>query len=519
MNVFISTIAIAFSLLSSPLLFSQEKYFCDKKLESFPIQQNGREKPLYVHAKETIKYLTGKTKVGNYSATEAYCLMSLVAFGFALPQDLVLKTKIEHPDLQSFLELKSPFEITFPELLLRKDDLRFESVKQKDENSYKKAINRLFNQLGLYSSVTQGTDWMAPFIQNQQIEWIPITSFLSQEKIQSLQGGALGISEYFAQVEKDFEKIGGKKTAFEYSFAKFNLPLWSFIITLIALFVLSLDKNRKNLNLASKIVVGLSFFLQLIYIICRIYISGRAPITNMYETVLFSGFASLILAMIIGHFKKDKSFLVVGLAYNALTLLMMNFSGGLLSSSISPLVPVLRDNFWLSTHVITIILSYGALALSWVLANILLLKMRFSVVSSQEVKQQCDYLYLILKFGTTLLAAGILLGGVWADYSWGRFWGWDPKETWSLIVFCLYMAILHGRYTNWIPNHRFIPLVAAAFLSVMMAWFGVNYILASGLHSYGFSEGGAVFLGLFTLVQLVLLAITWHRRVNQKLNT
>ena len=107
-----------------------------------------------------------------------------------------------------------------------------------------------------------------------------------------------------------------------------------------------------------------------------------------------------------------------------------------------------------------------------------------------------------------MLGAGIILGGVWADYSWGRFWGWDPKETWSLIAFVIYMAILHGRYTSWIPNKRFIPLVAGAFMSIMMAWFGVNYILASGLHSYGFSEGGAVFLGSFFLVQTVIIVLT-----------
>ena len=106
-----------------------------------------------------------------------------------------------------------------------------------------------------------------------------------------------------------------------------------------------------------------------------------------------------------------------------------------------------------------------------------------------------------------LLAAGIILGGVWADYSWGRFWGWDPKETWSLIVLLVYMAILHGKSTSWIPPHRFVPMVAGAFMTVMMAWFGVNYILASGLHSYGFSEGGAIFLVSFFSIQIAILLL------------
>lgn len=132
-------------------------------------------------------------------------------------------------------------------------------------------------------------------------------------------------------------------------------------------------------------------------------------------------------------------------------------------------------------------------------------------MSPADERYYSDLIYTCLKYGTVMLAAGIILGGVWADYSWGRFWGWDPKETWSLIVLCLYMAILHGKYTSWIPNGRFFLLVAAAFMSVMMAWFGVNYILATGLHSYGFSEGGAIFLGSFFIAQILILALTYTK--------
>jgi ABC-type transport system involved in cytochrome c biogenesis permease subunit len=236
-----------------------------------------------------------------------------------------------------------------------------------------------------------------------------------------------------------------------------------------------------------------------------VLISGRAPITNMYETVMFSGFGALVLAVGLTLWKKDRTFLWGGLAYNVLCLMMMRFANNMLDPSIGPLVPVLRDNFWLSTHVTTIILSYAALALSWVLANVVLGRQLFNQAS--DVRYQSEMIYTCLKVGVVTLAAGIILGGVWADYSWGRFWGWDPKETWSLIVLLVYMAILHGRSTAWIPPKRFVPLVAAAFMSVMMAWFGVNYILATGLHSYGFSEGGAVFLGSFFAIQTAFLGI------------
>jgi ABC-type transport system involved in cytochrome c biogenesis permease subunit len=150
-------------------------------------------------------------------------------------------------------------------------------------------------------------------------------------------------------------------------------------------------------------------------------------------------------------------------------------------------------------------MSYGALALSWIMSNLALIKVRFGKMANFSLKSANDAVYTCVKVGIVLLAAGIILGGVWADYSWGRFWGWDPKETWSLIALCIYMIILHGKYTSWISPTRFIPAISLAFLSIMMAWFGVNYILAAGLHSYGFSEGGAIFLGSFFAFQIILV--------------
>ena len=247
----------------------------------------------------------------------------------------------------------------------------------------------------------------------------------------------------------------------------------------------------------------------------RMFISGRAVITNMYETVMFSGLGAHIIALVLTIWKKERNFLMAGMGYNVLCLMMMKFANNMLDPAISPLVPVLRDNFWLSTHVTTIIMSYAALALSWLLANIVLIRLTFKGATGAEVRDQTNQIYTCIKCGVVLLATGIILGGVWADYSWGRFWGWDPKETWSLIVLLVYMAILHGKYSNWITNRRFIPLVAGAFMSVMMAWFGVNYILATGLHSYGFSEGGAIFLGSFFAIQSGLLALTALRLRNQ----
>lgn len=497
---------ILMSLFISFGSFARDTYFCRPELlNDLPAQQNGRVKPLYVHTTETMRYLTGKSKVEELDATTAYCLLNLRAA--QLPVDVKLMAKIEHVDLIKFLELKDGEHfIEFDKLVDEVQNIRVEMMKQKDETSYKKSLGKLMNQIGLYKAITEGNDWMLPELNGNEVSWVPFSLFMNEAKFNEAKEKAAEPFTYMFEKTKEMAKQHVKAPyAFEYILTKAHLHSWSLLISLLALGFLVIFKK---FGLAL-VFTSVSVVLQLILIVGRVYISGRAPITNMYETVMFSGFGALILAMSIGHVKKEKTYIFMGLAYNVCTLMMMNFATGMLSSSISPLVPVLRDNFWLSTHVTTIIMSYGALALSWILANTVLFRRRFGGgLSSVDERYYSDLIYTTLKWGTIMLAAGIILGGVWADYSWGRFWGWDPKETWSLIVLCLYMAILHGKYTSWIPTKRFVALVAGAFMSVMMAWFGVNYILASGLHSYGFSEGGALFLGSFFAIQTGFLIVT-----------
>jgi cytochrome c-type biogenesis protein CcsB len=495
-------------LLILTLLFTANSFsmthFCDQALETLPIQQDGRIKPLYVHANEMMKYLTGKTKYEGNSAVMTYCRVSLEGLG--IPSDIKLKAKIEHVKLKELLDLKGGYEIAFDDLEDQLTVLRSEWRKAEEHSSYKKSVSSLLNKTQLYKEIKTANNWLLPIINSKtDIAWVPVGSYLTEEKVKQQQGNGNPFLAVLLSVKDEYTSKVDSRYLVELKFVKMKLPVVSLIFTFIALLTLT---GFKKFNIAL-VFATLTIVAQTVILVFRTYVSGRAPITNMYETVLFSGYGALLLAMIIGHFKKEKIYVFVGLAYNFCTLMMLNFANGMLSSSISPLVPVLRDNFWLSTHVTTIILSYGALALSWVLANTVMIKKKFAVMSKQDENYYSELIYTCLKYGTILLGAGIILGGVWADYSWGRFWGWDPKETWSLIVLCIYIAILHGKSTSWIPNNRFFLLVAASFMSVMMAWFGVNYILASGLHSYGFSEGGALFLGSFFAIQTLLLILTY----------
>lgn len=469
---------------------------CDQiNLDTVASQSGGRVKPIFVLAKEHLDFIFAEKPQDTPSVL--FCKLSLLSqIDFAQKTEFLFK--IEHPEAKKFLNMDSKAKGLAVNVLVEKEEeLRREYMSRKLNDGLKKEYNKILIRLQTFMSIVNGENWT--IYQNEK--WVPINSLFVQWKENNFNNFATLLTS--AQIS--YETQHNKKHHWEYYYFKSKPYAVAIFITLLSMILLiSLPKTHWGMVLA-----GLSLFMQLAAITVRILISERAPITNMYETVIFSGFGALCISFILFLIKKEKIYLLAGLSYNFLTLLMSIFANNMLSSAISPLVPVLRDNFWLSTHVTTVILSYAALSVSWILANLVIVQkiLKFKIFDHYQEKNMIPLIYNCVKIGVVLLSAGVILGGVWADYSWGRFWGWDPKETWSLIVLLIYMAILHGKKTTWISPSRFIPLIAFAFLSVMMAWFGVNYILASGLHSYGFSEGGAIFLMSFFIIQMTLLGL------------
>ncbi|MCO4753447.1 MAG: cytochrome c biogenesis protein CcsA [Bacteriovoracaceae bacterium] len=466
---------------------------CDKSLESMPVQAGGRVKPLLVHANETIKFITGKSKFENKQALEVFCTLSLSSLGKGEALDLPIK--VEHIDAKALMDMPEDSNFLLASSAINyKEKIRATLMKMKQTTPLKKELNKVWARINNYELIKNGQSWTVPLFAQDKVLWHGISD-VAKDKPE--------LKSWLEQQKAKYIEVENDSFLMELTYVKSHIFDIAMLLALLGIFATVLMKKAS---------VGLFFGISIILVeiagmTMRVLVSGRAPITNMYETVMFSGFGALVIALIVMIFKRDKIFLLAGLGYNVLCLFMMKFANNMLDPSISPLVPVLRDNFWLSTHVTTIILSYAALALSWILANIILVRNKFGKLSKADYRYYEQLIATSVKVGVVLLAAGIILGGVWADYSWGRFWGWDPKETWSLIVLLFYMAMLHGKYTNWVDTHRFVILSAAGFMTVMMAWFGVNYILATGLHSYGFSEGGAIFLGVFFLVQTLLIIV------------
>ncbi len=242
----------------------------------------------------------------------------------------------------------------------------------------------------------------------------------------------------------------------------------------------------------------------------RMEIAGRPPVTNMYESVVWVGFGIAAIALIFELLTRAKYYLLAAAPLAVACLVLADSLPAVLDPTIRPLVPVLRDNFWLSIHVPTIALSYASFALALGLGHVALGNRLFTPDSTQQFKTLSKLNYRVLQVGILLLTAGIILGGIWAHFSWGRFWGWDPKETWALIALLCYLTPLHGRLVGWIGDFGMNVASIVSFNAILMAWYGVNFVLGTGLHSYGFGTGGsgAIIAGLVGLDLLFVLTVS-----------
>ena len=245
--------------------------------------------------------------------------------------------------------------------------------------------------------------------------------------------------------------------------------------------------------------------IQLYGFALRVQVADRPPVTNMYESVVWVGFGIAALALIFELKSRARYYLLAAAPLSILALVLADSLPAVLDASIQPLVPVLRDNFWLSVHVPTITLGYACFALAMGLGHIILGQYWLAPQNKTRITNLSKLNYSVLQVGVLLLAAGIILGGIWAHFSWGRFWGWDPKETWAAIALLCYLAPLHGRFVGWVNTFGMAVASVVSFNAVLMAWYGVNFVLGQGLHSYGFGTGGSS--GIAALVGLDLLFV------------
>ncbi len=531
------------------------------ELINLPIQDGGRVKPYGIFAIETLEMIHGKSKFEGRPASEIVLTWLLQPEAWQ-SKELIeiryseLKTKLGFPETRKHFSLKEIFDSehlseVFAELASKRES-------KEKLNPYFQSVQRLENQIFLFKEIVSGqllrflppksvelgqtVHWrgLPEFDENEQAAFQEIIkNFISylgaqvvsagdanpgaksdiQEKISLVVGSVSKFKQLGLSVNSELYDQKGKLDV-EIHLSRFHPFKWSWVSYLLAAIIgfLSWILARPNLYRVSWFFGGLGLFLNIYGFALRVYIMGRPPVSNMYETVVWVGFGAVLFAMIIEYFYRWRFVLAAGMLVGAGCLALADAAPAVLDGSLQPLEPVLRSNFWLLVHVMTITISYAAFFLAFALGDLgLFYFLKEQTPKDEKVKAIVLAIYRAIQIGVAFLAPGIILGGVWADYSWGRFWGWDPKETWALIALLGYLAVLHAKIGGMIKDFGMIVTAVVSFSLVIMAWYGVNFVLGAGLHSYGFGAGGveyvAGFIGLHFV--LVFFAILKNKRLKK----
>lgn len=271
--------------------------------------------------------------------------------------------------------------------------------------------------------------------------------------------------------------------------------------------------GKKGLTVLSALTAIIALSLQTGGLAARIIILERPPVGTLYESILFVGTIAPLFALLMELRLRN----ILGL----LSAAFMGMMVGLLAMSMADegdnmkvLTAVLNTQFWLTTHVLCISIGYGWCLVTSVIAHLILLAQATNRITQDSVKKLLHSQSTLALTALLFTATGTILGGIWADQSWGRFWGWDPKENGALLIVLWLVWIIHGKIAGQFTNLQ--VTMGYAFLSVIVgtAWIGVN-LLGVGLHSYGFTEGLFWGLGIFTVVEMGLigiLALTINKR-------
>jgi len=521
------------------------------------IQDGGRRKPVDTFARETLIKITGRstyTSSGKkWQGTDFILSMLLDTHDWkSQPMILVslgeLKQKLGLAEQQrrfSFAQLTA-----LPELNKLAGEAHALRKAEKPLSRLQSEVMSVSERLTLFANVMNGhsfllvpapektTDpWLVPpaFAQHYKEEqFAPIQTQLQTMANAYAKADGFAFSRAANQLRDGLRQLSPKiypsekELGLEYFYNHFDgfyRAAWAYGIALLLLGIAhwrsssvaaslhAASPRRSYLKIAGVLIASAGLIFHAAAITMRCMIAGRPPVTNMYESIIWVSFAVSLFGMIFFARYRTPVYLLAALPVSLLSLLLVHQLPIAMPASIDPLVPVLRDNFWLTIHVLTITLSYAAFALAMGFGHILLWRYARNPVLARADQPMHFWLYRVLQLGVILLAAGTILGGVWANYSWGRFWGWDPKETWALIALLCYILTLHGRLAGWWTQFGLVVASVVCFLAVLMAWYGVNFVLGKGLHSYGFGLGGETYVVSFVVADLLFVAFaTWRYR-------
>ncbi len=357
-------------------------------------------------------------------------------------------------------------------------------------------------------------------------DWIPLLASL--EKLPSLRDKAgdfraelttlHGNIVRIAEGRGEYSKIPLEVHYYEafrgqgYIWVSMYLYILSFIIVAISWL---LPRGPKvDWAVFASVLVPTLFLIAGITIRC--IIRSRPPVSTLYETVLFITAVALVVALFIEYVNRERIAIAVGSLLGCMGMfLAFRYEAKEATDTMPSLVAVLDTNFWLATHVTTVTIGYAAGLLAGAIAHIYIIGQAFGLAKSNRpfYRSVVRMTYGVLCFGLLFSTVGTILGGIWANDSWGRFWGWDPKENGALMIVLWSLVILHAKMGLYIRDLG-ISICAVILAGIVaFSWWGVNN-LGVGLHSYGFTSGLWMWLGIYWAfeVAVVLLGIGVYLR-------
>ena len=527
-------------LLKATLLFV---IICVQSLSAFeigdiPLQDEGRIKPLDTFARNHLLAFYGKRSIKELDMGATDWIINLILDPENGRDQKIFN--IRNPEVVSslFLDWTNEHKYSFNQITpgLSEQSSMLEMIDQKDASDrtvYEKQLYEISRNILRFEEISylKALKFIPPSNNSESGEWLSPFDFIlkgipaneNQESIlNSLQmylanrlaGNDLEMSSALNRYEMALSTFQGinvkvdnlKKETWmnrvNLFYISLGLYLLSFIFLSISWMIKPILLNRVAylLLISGTVMHGYGIFL-------RMQIMERPPVTTLYESVIFVSLIIMALAVLLEYFRKDGLGIFVG-SVSGSVLHYVGFSYAADGDTLGMLVAVLNSNFWLATHVTTITIGYGASLMAGCVGHLYLIQ-EIRGVNSASLKSIFNNL-----FGITLLALfftlfGTILGGIWADQSWGRFWGWDPKENGALLIVLWQLMMIHMRLSGLAKPKEFALGMALNNIIVALAWFGVN-LLQVGLHSYGFDDGVARNLFMFIGFEIIFCLGTYY---------
>jgi len=497
-----------------------------------PLQDEGRVKPLDTFARNHLLAFYGKRSIKELELTATDWLMNLILDSKTGRDQRIFN--IRNPEVASslFLEWTSDHKYSFNEIIpgLSEQSSLLGIIDQKDVNSrtiFEKQLYELSQNILRFEEISylRALKFIPPSHHTSSDEWLSPFDFIlnglqadnDQEKILNslqsylasrLSGQELKMDSALTIYRSALSSFPGqdidisileKETWMNRAdlfYISLALYLMAFILLSFSWMVRPILLNRISYLL---MISGSFFHAYAIYL--RMHIMGRPPVTTLYESIIFVSFIIMVFAIILEYFRKDGLGIFIG-AVSGSIFHYIGFSYASDGDTLGMLVAVLNSNFWLATHVTTITIGYGASLMAGCVGHLYLIQTLREHHNSSALRSIFNNL-----FGITLIALfftlfGTILGGIWADQSWGRFWGWDPKENGALLIVLWQLMMIHMRLSGLARPAEFALGMGLNNIIVALAWFGVN-LLQVGLHSYGFDDGVARNLFIFIAFEII----------------